>query len=73
MIRRWFNGREQIDERKGEARATARKVVRGLLNNSDERGFVAYVRLLKPDVTDQELKKLVKLFRDECHAQRRNA
>jgi hypothetical protein len=73
-MRRWWLGeRKQIDERRGEARATARKIMRGLLNNGDEQGFVAYVRLLKTGVTDEELQNLLRLFRDEHQALRRNA
>ena len=73
MIRDWFGGRKQIDERKGQARATARKVLRELLNNGDEQGFSAYVKLLKPNVMPEEMQKLLKLFRDEHHALRRDA
>jgi hypothetical protein len=62
-----------MDRRKYEARVVARKVIKGLLDRGDEVGFAAYVRILKPGVGDDEVQRLLKLFRDEYHAGRRSA
>jgi hypothetical protein len=70
MTPSWFGGKT-LDERKNEARSMARKMVRGVLQTGDEQGFIACVKLLRPGITDDELKGFLKLFRDLVLVQRR--
>ena len=71
-MKQWWPDRlKQIEERKDEARKTARKMLREVLNRGDEEGFIACARLIKPGLTDDELKRLLKLFRDLVVHERR--
>ncbi len=70
MIRDWFGGRKQLFELQGQARVTARKMLKELLDRDDEEGFVACARLLKPNITKEELQRALKLFREYAAVRR---
>ncbi len=71
MRRWWFGEKKHIDERKREAREKARRDLQQLIENGDEKGFVEYLKALKPDLTRQELIEFVKQFRDELSRRQR--
>ena len=65
MKRRWFGDRAHIDEEKVEARAKAIADMRELVESGDEKGYVEYVKRLKPDITAEELQQFIEMFRSE--------
>jgi hypothetical protein len=65
MKRRWFGDRAHIDEEKVAARAKARTDMRQLIETGDEKGYVEYVKRLKPEITAEELQQFIEMFHSE--------
>jgi hypothetical protein len=65
MKRRWFGDRAHIDEEKVAARAKARTHMKQLIESGDEKGFVDFVKRLKPDITPAELQQFIEMFHSE--------
>jgi hypothetical protein len=61
--RYWRPGREYIDQNKVRVKREARARLSLLLNTENEPAFVAAVKSWKPDVTDEELKEFIELYR----------
>jgi hypothetical protein len=65
MKKWWFGERVHIDEEKIAARAKARVDMKRLIESGDEKGYVDYVKRLKPGMTAEELQQLIEMFHSE--------
>jgi len=69
MKRWWFGERQHIDSDKVRAKSQAKRDLRDLIEVRDEAGYVAYIKALNPDVSKEELVRLIELFREQCEKQ----
>jgi hypothetical protein len=66
MKRWWFGEKKHIDAEKVAQKAQAKRDLRDLMECRDEDGYVRYVKALNPDVSPEELVRLIELFRAKC-------
>ena len=58
--------KKHLDADKIQLKAKAKKDLRDLMDARDETGYVAYIKALKPDLSREELVRLIELFRQQC-------
>jgi hypothetical protein len=66
MKKWWFGEKKHIDQDRLLQKKKAKEDLRALLEMRDETGYIAYLKLLNPDVSPEELVRLIELFRQEC-------
>jgi hypothetical protein len=66
MKKWWFGEKKHIDSEKVALRAQAKQELRALMDCRDENGYVGYLKALNPDVSPEELIRLIELFRQQC-------
>lgn len=65
MKRKWFGDRAHIDEAKVEEKAKAKKELRQMIETGDEEGYIARIKMLRPDLSPGDLVRLIELFREQ--------
>jgi hypothetical protein len=66
MKKWWFGDKTHIDTEKKQLKAKAKQDLRRLMDMRDEAGYVAYLKGLNPDVSKEDLIRLIELFREQC-------
>jgi hypothetical protein len=61
---------KSLDQNKIQAQKEAREIVLDLLESGDEDAFVSAVKRWKPDLTPEELRQFISLFRDAMRERR---
>jgi len=66
MRRFWFGEKKHLDAEKIQQKAKAKIDLRNMMDVRDETGYVAYIKALNPDLSKEELIRLIELFREQC-------
>ena len=61
---------KNLDQLKLQTQREAQEAVVDLLESGDEEAFVAAVKRWKPDLSPEELRRFISLFRDARHERR---
>jgi hypothetical protein len=61
----WPRSKKHIDEEKVAKKEQVKHNLRNLLDCGDERGYVALLQQLRPNIRPEELESLVERFRTE--------
>jgi hypothetical protein len=62
----WSGEKKHISAEKVAQQSQAKRDLRELMENRDEDGYVRYIKALKPNISSEELVRLIELFREQA-------
>ncbi len=65
MKKWWFGPKKHLDEEKAKAKREFKNQLAELLDSGDEEKYIAGIKRLKPAIKQEELERLVNLFREQ--------
>lgn len=65
MKKWWFGKEDNRDQEKLAARKKAKSDLRILMENDDKASYIAFIKSARPDITEEELERLIQLFDEQ--------